>query len=161
MPAVMDFFVSVKDDFSDWVKGKGEINPDVFIHPNKYTVNLPIEKLVADSKVSRQGIEIYKQKIADNQKINPIIVVKHPRKDLYAVLDGHHRYYAYLELGRNEVACALAGDYSSVIFYLTQHGYFQPSPEFTDGFRQPVIRLHENLKQFLANFIKNNTPPKT
>jgi hypothetical protein len=152
---VLDFFSSIKDDFSAWVKGRSEINADVFIHPNKYAVWLPLAKIVADSKVSRQGIELYKQKIAQNQKINPIIVVKHPRKDLYAVLDGHHRYYAYLELGRKELECALAGDYSSVIFYLTQHGYFQPSAEFTEGFRQPALRLHQNLKQFLANFLSS------
>jgi hypothetical protein len=130
------------------------------LYPAKYAVCLPVEKLVADCKVSRQGVEIYKQKILLCHKINPIIVVKHPRKDLYAVLDGHHRYYAYLELGRKEIDCALAGDYSSVIFYLTEHGYFQPSPEFTEGLRHPVVRLHENLKQFLANFIKNNAPLK-
>jgi hypothetical protein len=153
---VIDLLVSIKDDFSDWVRGYGEINVDVFLHPAKYAVCLPIEMLVADNKVSRQGVEIYKQKITENKKINPVIVVKHPRKDLYAVLDGHHRYYAYLELGRKEIDCALAGDYSSVIFFLTEHGYFQPSPEFTEGLRQPAIRLHENLKQFLANFIKNN-----
>jgi len=66
--SVLDFFASVRADFSDWLKGKSEINADVFIHPGKYTVCLPIEKLVADSKVSRQGIELYKQKIAQNQK---------------------------------------------------------------------------------------------
>ena len=108
---------------------------------------------MADSKVSRKGIEFYKQKIAANQPVNPLIVVKHPRKDLYAVLDGHHRYCAYLELGKKEIDCALAGDYSSVIFYLTEHGYFQPSTQITEGIRQPAIKLHENLKQFLNNFV--------
>ena len=153
--SLLDFFSSVRADFSDWINGKSEINADVFVYPNKHAICLPIDKLVADAKVSRQGIEIYKQKIAGNQKINPVIVVKHPRKDLYAVLDGHHRYYAYLEMGKKEVDCALAGDYSSVIFYLTEHGYFQPSPEITEGIRQPAIRLHQNLKQFLANFINS------
>jgi ParB-like nuclease domain len=151
--SVPDFFASIRADFSDWLNGRGEINADVFIHPNKYAICLPIERLVADSKVSRQGIEIYKQKIESNQKINPIIVVKHPRKDLYAVLDGHHRYYAYLEMGKKEIDCAIAGDYSSVIFFLTEHGYFQPSAEITEGLRQPAIKLHQNLKQFLADFI--------
>lgn len=154
---VLEFLASVKDDFSDWLNGRGEINADVFIQPAKYAVCLPIDKLVADSKVSRQGIDVYKQKIAENQKINPIIVVKHPRRYVYAVLDGHHRYYAYLEMGVKHVECALAGDYSSVIFYLTKHGYFQPSPEFTEGLRQPAVRLHQNLKQFLASFLNRYT----
>jgi hypothetical protein len=154
--SVVALFYSLKDDFSKFISGQTEINVDVFLHPNKYAVCLPTEKLVADSKVSRQGIKVYKQKIVEKQKINPLIVVKHPRKDLYAVLDGHHRYYAYLELGRKEITCALAGDYSSVIFYLTQHGYFQPSPEFTECLRQPAIRLHRNLKQFLATFYTNS-----
>jgi Predicted transcriptional regulators len=153
MSAVANFLSSIKSDFSSFFNGDSQINADVFLHPDKYAVCLPIEKLVADSKVSRRGVEIYKQKMRENQKINPIIVVKHPRKNLYAVLDGHHRYYAYLELNIKEVDCALAGDYSSVIFYLTQHGYFQPIPEFTEGVRQPVIRLHQNLKQFLTNFL--------
>ncbi len=122
-----DFSVSVSGDFSNIVNRKSKISADVFLNPQKYAVNLPIEKLVADTKVSRQGVEFYKKQILENQKINPIIVVKHPQKDLYAVLDGHHRYYAYLELGKKEVVCASAGDYSSVIFYLTRHGYFQPS----------------------------------
>ena len=56
--SVLDFFASVRADFSDWVTGKSEVNADVFVHPNKYAVCLPMEKLVADSKVSRQGIEI-------------------------------------------------------------------------------------------------------
>jgi hypothetical protein len=150
--SVLNFFASIRSDFTDWLNGKSEFNADVFFHPNKYAFCLPVEKLVADSKVTRQGIEIYKEKILDGEKIGPIIVVKHPRQDLYAVLDGHHRYFAFLELGKKEVACALAGDYSSVIFYLTQHGYFQPSPEMTEGIRQPAVKLHKNLKQFLTNF---------
>lgn len=148
-------FSAVKDDLSKLVKGDSEINADVFFNPDKYVVTLPIEKLVADDKVSRQGVELYKQKILSNQEIGPVIVVKHPRKDLYAVLDGHHRFYAYLELGKKEINCAIAGDYSSVVFYLTQHGYFQPSPEVTENLRQPAIRLHQNLKQFLTNFVNN------
>jgi hypothetical protein len=154
--SIVDFFSSIKYDFSSFLNGRSEINTDVFLYPAKYAICLPIEKIVADSKVSRLGIDIYKQKIAENQKINPIIVVKHPRKDLYAVLVVHHRYFGFLELGRREIDCALAGDYSSVVFYLTQHGYFQPRPEFTEGFRLPAIRLHQNLKQFLANFLNKS-----
>ena len=62
------FLVSVKRDFSNFLNGKSEINADVFIHPLKYVASLHIEKIVADSKVSRQGIEIYKQKIANKER---------------------------------------------------------------------------------------------
>lgn len=151
--SLADAFYSIIADFSDIIEGRGEINADVFVNPSKYIIFLPIEKVVADRKVSRQGVELYKQKIASNQKIGPIIVVKHPRKDLYAVLDGHHRYYALMELGKTEIKCALAGDYSAVIFYLTQHGYFQPIPEITENIRQPALRLNQNLKQFLNHFL--------
>jgi hypothetical protein len=71
-----------------------EINIDVFSNPEKYLVRLPIEKIVADTKVSPETIELYKQKIRNGEKIAPIIVVKHPKFEVYAVLDGHHRYYA-------------------------------------------------------------------
>jgi hypothetical protein len=94
-----------------------EINIDVFSNPEKYLIRLPIERLVADTKVSPEAVELYKQKIKNGEKIAPLIVVKHPKFDVYAVLDGHHRYYSYLEMGKKEVNCALAGDFSSVIFF--------------------------------------------
>ena len=106
-----------------------EINIDVFANPEKYLIRLPIEKLVADTKVDPEAIEMYKKKITNGEKIAPLIVVKHSKFDVYAVLDGHHRYYAFLELGKKEVECALAGDFSSLMFYMTEHGYFQPKPE--------------------------------
>jgi hypothetical protein len=158
--SLLNFFVSIRSDVTKWINGKSELNADVFLNPNKYSFSLSINKLVADTKISRQGVEIYKQKIQSGEKIGPIIVVKHPQKDLYAVLDGHHRYFAFLELGKKNVTCALAGDYSSVIFYLTQHGYFQPSPEITDGIRLPAVRLHKNLKQFLINFLNGHNQTK-
>src|SRR4030042_7013479 len=87
-----------------------EINIDVFQNPEKYLVRVPIDEIVADTKVSREGVEGYKQKIKRGEKIAPIIVVKHPSIEKYAVLDGHHRYYAFQELGKKDVDCALAGD---------------------------------------------------
>lgn len=132
-----------------------EINIDVFANPEKYLMCLPIEKIVADTKVSAEAVEMYKQRIKNGEKIPPIIVVKHPRFDVYAVLDGHHRYYACLELGRKEIECALAGDFSSVMFYLTEQGFFQPNLETKGEMRKPVLRLHENIQDFLQNFLKD------
>ncbi len=132
-----------------------EINIDVFQNPEKYLVRVPIEKIVADTKVSREGVEWYKQKIKRGQKIAPIIVVKHPKFEKYAVLDGHHRYYAYLELGKKEVDCAVSGDFSSVIYTMTKHGYFQPGAEVRKGIYKQIFQAHENIQEFLDNFSKN------
>ena len=148
---------AVKNDAADLLakkEVKADIKADIFLNPKKYAVCLPLKKIVADSKVSREGIEIYKEKIRNNEKIDPLIVVKHPRRDIYAVLDGYHRYYAYVEMGKKEIDCALAGDYSSVVFYLTANGYLQPTVQFTKNIRHPAKRLHENLKDFLDEFIK-------
>ena len=132
-----------------------EINVDVFINPNKYLKRLPLEKIVADTKITRQGVERYRQKILNEEEIDPIIVVKHPTRDLYAVLDGHHRYYAYLELGRKEIDCALASNFSAVFFYATKLGLLQPHPEITEHARVPALQFHDNLEQFLSDFQKD------
>jgi hypothetical protein len=129
-----------------------EFNPDLFINPSKYARSLATKKIIGDEKISRQGVELYKQKILNKEEIDPIIVVKHPTKNLYAVLDGHHRYYAYRELRMKHICSAIAGDYSSAIFYLTEHGYFQPSAQVTDNLRKPVKEFHKNLKEFLDKF---------
>lgn len=153
-----DFTDTVKQDALDLINRRREgepprFDPDVLINPQKYARLLEIDKIIADPKVSRQGIEYYKEKIRANEPIDPIVVVKHPRRDLYAVLDGHHRYYASKELGKQTINSAIAEDYSSVIFYLTEHGYLQPSAETTEHLRRPAKKLHENLKQFLEDFL--------
>ena len=132
-----------------------EINIDVFANPEKYLLRLPIEKIVADTKVDPEAIEMYKKKIENGKKIAPLIVVKHPKFDVYAVLDGHHRYYALLEVGKKEVDCALAGDFSGLMFYMTEHGYFQPKPQTKEEDQMKIIHLHENVQDFLQNFLKD------
>ncbi len=132
-----------------------EINIDVFANPEKYLLRLPIEKIVADTKVDPEAIEMYKKKIKNGEKIGPLIVVKHPKFDVYAVLDGHHRYYALLESGKKEVDCALAGDFSSLMFYMTEQGYFQPKPQTKEENQKKIIHLHENVQDFLQNFLKD------
>jgi len=148
-------FQLIKMDILDLIMGRRGINADIFVNPEKYIVKLPIEKVVADSKVTREGVENYKRKIASGEKIKPVLVVKHPRKELYAVLDGHHRYYAFLEMKEKELDCTITGNYSRVIFYLTKNGYFQPSKKVTSNVRIPILELHEDLKQFLSEFAKN------
>jgi hypothetical protein len=132
-----------------------EINIDVFANPEKYLVRLPIDKIVADTKVDPEAIAMYKKKIENGEKIAPLIVIKHPKFDVYAVLDGHHRYYALLELGKKKVDCALAGDFSSIIFYMTEHGYFQLKPQTKEENQKKIIHLHENVQDFLQNFLRD------
>jgi hypothetical protein len=132
-----------------------EVNVDVFINPKRYLKRLPIEKVVADTKIYRPGVERYKQKIENGEKIAPIIVVKHPTREVYAVLDGHHRYHAYVELGRKEIDCALAGNLSAAGFYATKIGLFQPHPEVTKRLRVPMLQFHDRLEQFLSDFRKD------
>lgn len=138
---------------------ESEINVDVFANPEKYLVRLPIDKIVADTKVDPEAIAMYKKKIENGEKIAPLIVIKHPKFDLYAVVDGHHRYYALLESGKKKVDCALAGDFSGVLFYMTEHGYFQPKPATKEENEKKIIHLHENVQDFLHNFLKD--PSKT
>ena len=135
-------------------KGKRpQFKPDVLVNPCKYAKPVAIDKIIADTKISREGVEYYKKKIKANEPIDPIVVVKHPRLDVYAVLDGHHRYWACKELGKETIYCAVAEDYSSVIFYLTEHGYLQPNAEATEHLRLPAKKMHEYLKQFLEDFL--------
>ena len=132
-----------------------KVNFDVFRNPSKYLKRLPLEEIVADTRVYRKGVERYKEKITRGETTPPIIVVKHPTKELYAVLDGHHRYYAYAELGTKEIDCALAGDISRVIFYLTEHGLFQPPSGVTEHVRVPALQFNANVKQFLSDFLSD------
>ena len=153
-----DFANIVKDDAQALMdrRKNGErpqFKPDVLVNPRKYAQPIAIDKIIADTKVSMEGVEYYKKKIEANEPIDPIVVVKHPRLDVYAVLDGHHRYWACKELGKETIDCAVAEDYSSVIFYLTEHGYLQPNTEATEHLRLPAKKMHENLKQFLEDFI--------
>jgi hypothetical protein len=117
---------------------------------------LPVGEVVADTRVYREGVERYKEKIAKGESLPPIIVVKHPTKELYAVLDGHHRYYAYVELGRKEIDCALTGNTSGVIFYLTEHGVFQPPSEITEHIRVPAFEFNAKVKHFLSDSLDSS-----
>jgi eight-cysteine-cluster-containing protein len=132
-----------------------KFNPEVFINPDKFKQKISIDRIVADPKVSHRGVKRYKKMLAKGENLGTIIVIKHPREDFYAVVDGHHRYYAQLESGIKEINCAIIGNLSSFIFHLTKDGWFQPSKEFTDNVRIPILKFQEHLKQFLKEFLKN------
>jgi uncharacterized ParB-like nuclease family protein len=157
-PSLPDLIDTVKHDALDLIergrRGDGpKFNPDVLVNPKRYARPIKLDKIIADTKYSKSCVEYYKKKIEANKPIDPIVVVKHPHQDVYAVLDGHHRYYAHRELGKETISCAVAEDYSSVLFYLTERGYLQPSAEITEHLRQPAKKMHKNLREFLVDFL--------
>ena len=93
--------------------------------------------------------------LSKGKSLGTIIVIKHPRKDVYAVVDGHHRFYAQLEYGVKEIDCAVIGNFSSFMFYLTKDGWFQPSKGVTEYLRIPALRFKKDLEKYLNKFLKN------
>ena len=132
-----------------------KFNPEIIINPDKFRQKISIDKLVADPKVSHKGVKRYKEILTKGKDLGAIIVIKHPREDVYAVVDGHHRYYAQLESGIKEIDCAVVGNFSSFMFHLTKDGWFQPHPKVTDHVRIPLLKFHNHLKEFLKQFLKN------
>jgi protein-tyrosine phosphatase len=125
---------------------------DVFIHPENHLICLPIEKIIADTKVNRRIVELYKRKIVTGERILAIVVIKNPGKDIYAVLDGHHRYFATLEMGIKEINCAFAGDFSGLVFTMAKYGFFQPATEiieYTD------LLIHGSIRHYFGTGFKD------
>lgn len=129
-----------------------EIFIEKIINPEKFKESILISKIVAGDEVYRKGVEIYKKQIKNGKKIKAIVVIKHPKKDLYAVLDGHHRFYALRETGIKKINCAVIKSPWEVVFNRTEHGLFQPSPAITKYIRVP----YKKLTIFLNDFIKDS-----
>jgi len=126
-----------------------------------------MDKIVADTKVDPDGVKRYKEMLTDGKQLRPIVVVKHPRKDLYSVVDGHHRFFAHFEHGRKNIDCAVIYDFMGFMFNLTKDGWLQPPPAITKHVHAPILEFHEkldqkinrelrqNMRQFLDDFNKN------
>jgi len=121
---------------------------DVFFNPEKHRVNISVKKIIADKKVYRKGVERYKDMLKSGGDIRTIIVVKHPEKDLYTVLDGHHRFWALKEMKFNEIKCAVIQDPFGLLFGITKDGYLQPTSELTQHLVVPLKRFEEQFNEF-------------
>ena len=115
--------------------------------PEKFAVDLPLEKIVCDENVDSE----YARSLAvvDVSKFKPIVVIKHPKKEIYAVLDGHHRLKAVKLKGLKTIRAAVVDDYTGFGFELTKKGILQPSAEFTRYIRVPIKRFAEDMRRFL------------
>ena len=112
----------------------------------KFAVELPVENIICDENVDYDYIHSIAE--ADVTKLKPIVVVKHPDKELYAVLDGHHRYKATRLCGQKTIRAAIIDDYTGFGFEFTSQGVFQPSPEFTRYVRVPLKKFLEYMQAF-------------
>jgi hypothetical protein len=117
--------------------------------PDRFAVDLPIDKIVCDENIDYEYVKKLAGKM-DASKLTPIVVIKHPDKELYAVLDGHHRFKAARLKGLNKIKAAVVDDYVGLGFELTRQGVFQPSPEFTKYVRLPLKRFIEYMQNFLS-----------
>jgi len=131
-----------------------KLNIDVFVHPENHLICVPTQQIIADTKVSRTIVELYKQKVTKGESILPIVVLKNPGKDLYAVLDGHHRYFAYRELRKKEITCAFAGDFSGLVFTMARYGFFQPAVEIRE---YTTLIIHVGVSNYVGKVLK---PPR-
>lgn len=122
-----------------------------FSFPEKYAENLPMDRIVADDKVEAEGVSHYHDKFRKGHKPAPIIVVKHPKEDIYAVLDGHHRFSAMKEMGAEEVRAVVIDSYIEMGFNLTKKGVFQPDPILTKYVRMPFRRFTAYMKEFMED----------
>jgi hypothetical protein len=120
-------------------------------NPDKYAVELPINKIIADNKVDKKWIQNIIIHLKSGKPIKSIVVVKHPKKDYFAVLDGHHRYWALKELDINTIKCAVVEDYVGLGYYLTKEGAFQPNPKITKYIRIPIKRFNQYIYEFIKN----------
>lgn len=127
---------------------------EILLNPDKFRVYIEMEKIVADRKVYDIGVKKYKDKILRGEDIGTLIVVQHPTEDMYAVLDGHHRFWALKELEVTHAPCAIMEDFFGIAFHLTKEGYYQPPAWFTEYFRVPYRKFEEYIKKFVSSPIK-------
>lgn len=122
---------------------------DLFVYPERYAELIDAELIVADTKVCCEGVERYKIMIESGEDVGTLVIIKHPKENLYTVLDGHHKYWAQKEKEIKKMKCAVVPDFVGLLFFLTKEGLLQPTPVFTQYVRVPFNKAKNYLEQFL------------
>ena len=122
-----------------------------YTFPDKHARELPIDRIVCDDKVDEGWVNELTNNCGHPSELKAIVVVKHPKQDIYTVLDGHHRFEVARRSGQTTIRAAVVDDYIGLGFHLTKHGTFQPPPEFTKFIRVPIKRFTIFMERFLKN----------
>jgi hypothetical protein len=117
-----------------------------YVSPDEHVIVLPLEKITCDENIDEEYAKSLSELRVD--EFTPIIVIKHPRKHLYAVLDGHHRFRATKIKGLRTIRAVVVDDYTGLGFDLTKEGLFQPTKEMTKYIRVPLKRFSEEMRRF-------------
>ena len=122
-----------------------------YFEPDKHAQEIPIELIVTDDKVDEDYVGSLSKGVEDPKAMRAIVVIRHPREEIYAVLDGHHRYRLHREKGCTTIRASVVDDYVGLGFYLTKKGMFQPTPAFTKFVRIPLKRFVAWMTEFLKD----------
>ena len=122
-----------------------------YASPDKHSREISIDRIVCDVKVYDGWVDELTNNCGHPSEFKAIVVVKHPKQDIYAVLDGHHRFQAAKRTGMTTIKAAVVDDYIGLGFHLTKHGTFQPPPEVTKYIRVPIKRFTTFMERFLKS----------
>lgn len=64
-----------------------------------------VENMITDWQPDQKYVEFLKKKIANNEYLAPIVVVREEK--FFYIVNGHHRYYAHLVTGKKKIKCIL------------------------------------------------------
>ena len=123
----------------------------IYSNPDKYAIELPIDKIVADTKVDNGRVNHFVNIIKQDNSVKAVVVVKHPREDYYAVLDGHHRFWAQKKIGMSTIKSAVVKDLFGLGFHMTKNGLLQPDPKFTKYIRVPLKKFCSYITGFVED----------
>jgi hypothetical protein len=133
-----------------------------YFDPNKHAREIPVGLIVTDNKVDEDYVGKMAEGVDDPREMKAIVVIKHPKEEVYSVLDGHHRYRLHLETGCDTIRAAVVDDYVGLGYFLTKKGAFQPTAKFTKYIRVPIKRFISQTEAFLREpfeVLKRQPPP--
>ncbi len=122
-----------------------------YFDPKKHAKEIPCELIVSDEKVDEEHVARIGEGGLDPATMRPIVVIKHPKEEVYSVLDGHHRFSLIKDMGCETIRAAVVDDYVGLGFFLTAKGVFQPTAEFTKYVRVPLKRFILWMTSFLKD----------